>query len=118
MPFLYDLGVDGLARRYREAKRRKIVTVNFLPGFRRWIFALLLCGVLAVEVKHRTAERKNLMKAIVIMSIAFLIWIVDYTRLVCSPTSIVQGHAIWHILGAVAAWFIYKHYEHVPSIRQ
>lgn len=95
-----------------------IVTVSFLPALRRWIFAGLLLGVLVVEFKDRKAERKNLIKAIAIMSIAFVIWIIDYTRIVCSPTSFVQGHAIWHILGAVAAWYIYKHYENVARIRQ
>ena len=56
-----------------------ILTVSFLPALRRWIFAVLLLGVLLVELKDRTAERKNLVRAIAIMSIAFLIWIVDYT---------------------------------------
>jgi len=95
-----------------------IVTVSFLPALRRWIFAVLLLGVLAVELKDRNVERKNLMRAIAIMSIAFFIWIIDFMRIACAPTSIVQGHAIWHILGAVATWYLYKHYENVARIRQ
>lgn len=94
-----------------------IAAVSFLPALRRWIFAVLLLGVLAVELK-RPNERKNLMRAIAIMSIAFVIWIIDFTRIACAPTSIVQGHAIWHILGAVASWYLYKHYENVARVRQ
>jgi predicted membrane channel-forming protein YqfA (hemolysin III family) len=45
------------------------------------------------------------------MAVAFLIWVVDWLRLVCTPDSFVQGHAIWHFLGALAAACLFKSYE-------
>jgi len=88
------------------------------PQFRRWIFALLLFGIIGAELKDRARERRYLIKAIVIMAVAFIIWVIDFSRIACAPTSIVQGHAIWHILGAVSAWYLYLHYDHVTRIRQ
>lgn len=45
------------------------------------------------------------------MGVAFVIWILDFTRFVCAPESWVQGHAAWHILGAVAAWYLFRYYS-------
>ena len=45
------------------------------------------------------------------MALAFLIWVVDRQRIACAPQSFVQGHAIWHILGALAAAALFKSYE-------
>jgi len=88
------------------------------PEFRRWIFGFLLLGIIAAELKDRAREGRYLIKAIVIMAVAFVIWIVDFARIACAPASFFQGHAIWHILGAVAAWYLYLHYDHVTRIRQ
>jgi len=81
------------------------------PILRRWIFGLLLMAIIIVELKDRTREPAYLPRAIAIMTLAFVIWIVDFTRIACAPTSIVQGHAIWHILGALSAYCLYLHYE-------
>jgi len=40
---------------------------------------------------------------------AFAIW--NGTKAwLCEPHSLIQGHAIWHVLGAVAAFFLYRYY--------
>jgi hypothetical protein len=46
-----------------------------------------------------------------IMVLAGIIWILDRTDVVCSPDSIFQGHALWHILTAVSLLFIYMYYR-------
>ena len=43
--------------------------------------------------------------------LAFAIWILDQTRTVCAPESLWQGHAAWHLLGAVAVGFSYAYYR-------
>jgi ABC-type cobalamin transport system permease subunit len=40
---------------------------------------------------------------------AFVIWNASRAGL-CDPDSLVQGHAIWHLLGAVAAYLGYRYY--------
>jgi hypothetical protein len=40
---------------------------------------------------------------------AFAIW--NGTKeWLCDPHSLIQGHAIWHILGAAAAYFLFRYY--------
>jgi hypothetical protein len=41
---------------------------------------------------------------------AYIIWILDNTRLVCFANSLFQGHAVWHILGAIAVLFLHRYY--------
>ena len=45
--------------------------------------------------------------------LALVIWLLSFTRKpLCFPDSVVQGHAIFHTLSAVAAAFLYKYYRH------
>ncbi len=43
------------------------------------------------------------------MLLAFAVWNASKAWL-CEPYSLIQGHAIWHILGAVAAYYLYRYY--------
>jgi hypothetical protein len=45
------------------------------------------------------------------MVLAFVIWILDRERVLCAPESLLQGHAVWHILGAIAAVCLFRSYE-------
>jgi hypothetical protein len=46
-----------------------------------------------------------------LMALAFAVWIVDRRRLLCDPESLIQGHAAWHLLAALAAACLYRRYE-------
>src|SRR5690606_4644670 len=77
-------------------------------------FALLLIGAIGVEVLIMRrgevhAQRRFAYASLASILTAFVIWNVTKTWL-CDPRSIIQGHAIWHILGAVAAYFLYRYY--------
>jgi len=82
------------------------------PVARRWIFALLLVAVIALAT-----ATKYLWIAVGIMGVAFVIWILDFTHVLCRPDSWIQGHAIWHILGAVAAWYLFLHFDELERNR-
>ncbi|MEO8575842.1 MAG: ceramidase domain-containing protein [Gemmatimonadales bacterium] len=91
------------------------------PLLRRVIFGILIAAALAVEISiaRRTTKRdaaSRLKTAIVLLTIGFAIWMLDYTRIVCSPDSWIQGHAIWHVLGALSAWCLYLYYEDQASM--
>lgn len=43
--------------------------------------------------------------------VAGTIWILDRSNVMCVPTSVFQGHALWHILTAVAVLFLYFYYR-------
>lgn len=95
----------------------------WVPVYRRPIFGVLIVAVLFVEllIRRRHGPRsggRHLLVAAGIMALAFVIWILDFTRAVCAPESWVQGHAVWHILGAVAAWYLFRYYSGYPSGEQ
>lgn len=81
------------------------------PSLRRVVFGVLLVGALGVEWRSSRAGRPWLALGAGLMAFAFAIWFVDRRRLVCDPGSLVQGHAVWHLLGALAAACLYRSYE-------
>ena len=86
------------------------------PNARRYIFAFLIIAILGLEYRLKKQlnlliNRKFLYVAVAILSIAFIIWVLDITKIFCSPTSLFQGHALWHILGALSSSLIYLYYR-------
>lgn len=49
--------------------------------------------------------------AFAVLMVSAGIWILDRTSVVCSPQSVFQGHALWHLLNAVSILFIYLYYR-------
>ena len=47
-----------------------------------------------------------------ITALSFAIWNLSYGpgSLLCNPSSLLQGHALWHILDATAAFFFFQYY--------
>jgi hypothetical protein len=86
------------------------IVLYWVPSVRRLVFAALVVAVLLIE---RSASR-HITRAASIMAIAFVIWIADYYRFVCNPSGIIQGHAVWHMLGAAACWFLFLHWRGTP----
>ncbi len=83
---------------------------------RRYAFALAILGILLTEVLLRRKKLRDwplasLGGAAAAQGVAFGIWILDITKTVCFPWSPVQGHAIWHALGAVATWLLWRYYR-------
>lgn len=85
------------------------------PAARRYAFAAVLLAGLATEslARARSAHKpdgRKLVTAVVLLTVAFIIWILDITHIVCAPESILQGHALWHILGAASSWQLFRYY--------
>jgi hypothetical protein len=76
-------------------------------------FAVLLLTAVVVEVRlwrSAGASRTDLrwgVAALGTILLAFAIWNVTRT-LWCDPRSLVQGHAVWHLLDAVAAYLLFR----------
>jgi hypothetical protein len=85
------------------------------PNLRRWVFAALLTTGLAFESRARrtsaSIDRRFLQAALVALAAAFLIWILDLTKVLCAPQSWLQGHAVWHLLCAAATGLGYLYYR-------
>ena len=99
------------------------VTVNLLlslaliqvPDTRRYAFALVLLVAIAVETLFRRLRKPRVAVrwwniGFAVFAVGYAIWLLDNTRIVCSPFSALQGHAIWHIMGAIAVVCLYRYY--------
>lgn len=93
-----------------------LVEAIVLEAFMALLFATLL-SELVIFLRIRSAQMKKdfkyryLILALVSHSIAYGIWLLDYHHIWCSPNSWIQGHAVWHLLGAVTFVFIALFYK-------
>lgn len=86
-----------------------------VPETRRFIFALVLIIALIFEAVYRRKAQPRITVRWIhlasgLMILAYIIWILDNLRVVCFENSILQGHALWHLLGAVSVWYLHKYY--------
>ncbi|MBS1150839.1 MAG: hypothetical protein H6Q89_2537 [Myxococcaceae bacterium] len=86
-----------------------------VPALRRFAFGGVLAAILASEVLLRRRGLRDwslrpLVAATGVQGFAFGIWTLDLTHVVCDPNSLLQGHAVWHALGAVASWLLWRYY--------
>ncbi len=93
-----------------------IAALGVWPETRRWLFAVLLAGAVAVEWWLARPNRPGVQSRLLLFGLAanllaFAIWILDQTGTVCDPDSLGQGHAAWHLLGAVAVACSYAYYR-------
>jgi len=109
----------GIAALYVALNAVLALLLYTLPEIRRYAFALLLIAALALEFRARREWRSDgrfLWMALGAIAVGFAIWIGDITRTVCAPTSLAQGHAAWHVAGAVSAWCLYRYYRSESTI--
>lgn len=94
-----------------------LVTV---PVLRRYAFGLALGAILVTEVLLRRRGLRDwplaaLFGAAGVQGVAFFIWAMDTTHTWCAPDSLLQGHAVWHLLGAVASYLLWRYYRGEPA---
>ena len=96
------------------------------PDARRILFAGLLVPGIILELTpwvtaHSPLSRRVLAiyAGLTVMIVAYSIWTLDQTPAFCQPGSLLQGHAIWHVLTAIAAFLVFIHYRRTvhPSPR-
>ncbi len=93
-----------------------IAILYALPEVRRWLFALILLIAIILELVFARPLRPQVrtgyyIAGLVVNIVAFTIWNLDQRGQICSPDSVLQGHAVWHLLGAVALWFAFLYYR-------
>ena len=86
--------------------------IYFFPVVRGFLFGLLVLGSilidrLIIKSQRTTSQIKYLVWGVGLFTLGYLVWIPDYTKLICVPNSIIQGHAIWHVLTAIAILMIF-----------
>lgn len=91
-------------------------------------FAVLLVTVVVLEIaiirRGDVRQRTEFVYgSVAAMTTAFALWYADTTAWLCDPHSLLQGHAVWHVLGAGAAYLLYRYYAseqptqaHTPTL--
>ena len=92
------------------------------PEARRYVFAALVACVVIGEAAARRrpamrAPSRYFLASLTVLCAGFAAWVLDITRVLCSPRSWLQGHAFWHLAGALAAWLLYRHLQAVRLAR-
>lgn len=81
------------------------------------VFPILIGLLLVFNILHLKNKKvtqhyvRYVWLAISSMSVAGTLWILDRSNVLCNPTSIFQGHALWHILTAMAVLMTYLSYR-------
>jgi hypothetical protein len=88
----------------------------FAPELRRYMVGLLVVVGLASEVYYAKSEQPKveiqwIYYSIVAILTAFVIWVLDITKIVCIPESLFQGHALWHLLSTLSVYYLYRYYK-------
>lgn len=86
----------------------------FVPELRRWLFAAVLVAGVISELLHLRRnpglDARWFWAGLGSFALAFGVWVMDNSRLLCAPESLLQGHALWHLLGAAATAMLFNHY--------
>lgn len=94
-----------------------------VPELRRYLFGVLLVTTIALEIALRrgrnpvSADLRYFIAALLIYVLAQIIWTLDLNHIVCDPTSVLQGHAVWHMLTALSAGLLYLYYRSENQLR-
>jgi hypothetical protein len=75
-------------------------------------FVILALEYVCVKKSHLKIKFGNLFKGIVGLVIAESFSILDLKRVMCDPHNhFIQGHALWHVIGAFSFIYIYRYYK-------
>jgi hypothetical protein len=94
-----------------------LITVLLVaPEVRRWLFFAVLLTALILEIAFARPLRPNvilryLLLGALVKAIGFGVWVLDQNRTLCSPDSLIQGHAFWHFCGAISLWLTYCYFR-------
>lgn len=115
---------DGLSLALYVVLAGTLVALLWIaPETLRWLFAVVLVTAIGLEWWLARPRRVGVapqlfLAGLAANAVAFAIWIADQTRVVCMSGSWLQGHAAWHLLGAVAVAlsFAYFRGEATPRV--
>jgi hypothetical protein len=124
------IALRSLAMRYDLSRRTMFLLhllLNAILGSVTWdhvrisagIFVGLLVCMIVTDVLLGQRARLNrpwLAAALGVQATAFGIWLLDKFEVINNPRSLFQGHAVWHILSALAAGCLYLRYLGVSVV--
>lgn len=90
-----------------------VMELLWMPSIRRAIFTLIvifICGIYLFDSQKIISpkSKKYFIWSFSIFAFGFIFWNLDTYKVWCNSQSWYQGHALWHITGAIAAYFLFK----------
>lgn len=104
---------------YFEFQTFKVPFVGHAGSF---VFGILLILASIIELFQIFIRNVKIkvgwgISAILAMVLAFYIWNISLTgKPFCDPSSLVQGHGIWHLLNATSIFLLYQYYVSEQSV--
>lgn len=90
----------------------KLWTLNINIFFPSMIITVFVTFLIYIKFRSKTDYFLNYMKAsVVVLLLGSFVWILDRTHAMCAPDSLLQGHALWHLLTAGSIFLIYLYYR-------
>jgi hypothetical protein len=83
----------------------------------QWLIALATAATIATEFSARRFLEQRVplgrfLSSLVLMAVAQAASLADLTRALCDPDNhFVQGHAVWHVVSAMALYLACQHYR-------
>ncbi|MDP3993261.1 MAG: ceramidase domain-containing protein [bacterium] len=82
--------------------------------FMFFVFLVIAIELIALKQLKQTGSRYFWL-SILSLAVGYGIWQLDVRKIWCSPYGLWQGHAVWHLLTALAACFLYIYLATKPS---
>ncbi|MEI7937260.1 MAG: ceramidase domain-containing protein [Verrucomicrobiota bacterium] len=80
-------------------------------AFAFYMLLTVVLEVLNIYVRKVQHETRWAFFSVGTLLLSFVIWNISKTGApLCYPDSLIQGHAIWHLLDALAAFFLFRYY--------
>ena len=119
--FVVSFAAIILICEYADTFRQPVPVVHYWGNAAFGFFILLSTAfeLLNGYVKKITLDKKYGYYCLAFLILAFFIWSIwqDGSPL-CNPGSLIQGHAMWHLLCAVAVYFLFRFYMSEHAVRE
>ena len=99
-------------------------TMILLPDLAQTLYIAQMafcCVVLECILLRRQGSRTRYRALFVywaVFVVAYAAWWLDKSKAVCDPANhVLSGHAVWHLLDAVALYWLFVFYRQFPSLR-
>lgn len=86
----------------------------FKTGSLLFLLQILITVFLEFKMKNSPKELnyKYLKWAFICQTLAFIIWYLDVSKIICDPDNhFISGHGIWHLMSAITIYLFYKSYQ-------
>jgi hypothetical protein len=90
-------------RQWISANMLLLVSLIYLPEWRRWIFIFLVIGLIIMAIK-KLKWSHQLSLSVALMITGQILWNIDRLKIICDPSSPINGHFFWHICSALSAF--------------